>query len=279
MNSKAVKNTASARVIGIILISAAILGWLICLSGVVAIWAVRPSFTESVVSQVKVVRFAMETTVSGLELAQDSVSGIVNSMAVLEGAIDKAADTINATTGFIDPLINITGEKLPNTVSSIQDSVGKAQEGAGKIDDALRFLNSLPLVGGNYNPVNPLDKALTQVSEGLSNFQETFGNMSESLTNTRDGIKSVQQSVQDMGASVSEIKSNLVEAQKVMQQYQDLAQSVLDFLVRWGDRLPQIIAGLAFLFTIFFFWIAATQLGLFLQGWQVYQSTGQKQQE
>lgn len=269
------KNPKTRRVIAIILMSAAVLGWLICLTGLITIWAVRPDLTRTAVSQVEGTKAILEITTQGLEVTQNSLGAVVASLEVLQGTVQKTADTISSTTPFIDSLINVTDENLPKTIEGLKSSLSTAEQGAKVIDDALRKVTNLPLIGDflsekGYNPSTPLDKGLAEVSGGIAKLDETFSTMSQSLNNTKGNIEEVQAGITEMAGNIGEIKTNLEAARVVLKQYQALAQTALDFLNQWGDRLPQIIALLAVLFSLLFVWIAAAQLGLFLQGMDYY---------
>jgi methyl-accepting chemotaxis protein len=263
------------RILGIVLVTAAILGWLLSLSGLIAIWAVRPSLTDTLVSNVKVIKGTLEFATTGLEVTQKSLGAIGSSLETLQATVQKTADTVESTTPFFDSLINITDQNLPKTVDGLKSSLATAQQGAKVIDDALRKVTSLPIIGSllseqGYNPSTPLDKGLSNVADGINTLDETFQGMTDSLSNTRDNVQAVQISISDMAANLGEINANLREADKVIQQYQDAAQSVLVFLNKWENRLPELITLIAIVLSVFFIWIASTQLGLFLQGWQYY---------
>lgn len=265
------KNPKTRRLIAIILISAAVLGWLICLAGLVTIWAVRPGLTRTVVSQVDGTKAILEITTQGLEVTQNSLGAVVASLQVLQGTVQKTADTINSTTPFIDSLISVADENLPKTIEGLKSSLSTAEQGAKVIDDALRKVTNLPIIGNflaekGYDPSTPLDKGLADVSAGISRLDDTFTTMSQSLSDTKGNIQDVQAGIAEMAGNIGEIKTNLESARQVLKQYQSLAQSALDFLIEWGDRLPEIIAVLAVLFSVLLLWIAGAQLGLFLQG-------------
>jgi uncharacterized phage infection (PIP) family protein YhgE len=122
------------------------------------------------------------------------------------------------------------------------------------------------LFGTQYDPDTPLSEGIDKVSNGLNALDQTFNDMSTSLKNTQSSIKNVQEGIHTMAENIGEITGNLRDAQLVIAQYQKTAQSLLDFLNEWGDRLPQLITLAAVVVSLFFLWIALTQLGLFLQG-------------
>ena len=264
----------TARTIGIILISAAIFGWMIALTGIITVWAVRPGLTETAVTQVDGLKATLKITSTGLEVTDKSLGAIITSLGALETTVETTAGTINATAPFMDSLIAVTDTNLPETVANLQTSLDTAQEGAQVIDNALGVVTRIPILssflgGDAYDPATPLSDGLAKVSGGLDNMANTFENMTNSLQNTRDSITAVQAGINEMAASIGEITANLEDAQQVMREYQKFAENMLGFLERWGDRLPEIIAGLAIGLTVLLLWVAATQLGLFLYGMEL----------
>jgi methyl-accepting chemotaxis protein len=268
-------NSKTRRVFAIILFATAILGWIISLSGVVAVWYVRPRLTRAVVSQVEVLQLTLEVTNKGLQVSQDSLQAIIVSLDTLQKTVQATANTVNGTSPFLDSLIKITDQSLPQAVEGLKSSLETAQQGAQVVDEALRRVTNIPLLGQwlsdrGYDPTTPLDQGLSKVADGVTKLDDTFQGMTESLTNTRDTIQSVQSGIGDMADNIGEITTNLEETKQVLSEYQTTIQSVLDFLDRWGERFPQLIIFVAVLFTVLFIWIAATQVGLFLQAMQYY---------
>lgn len=258
------------RTFAIILISAAILGWVISLGGTLLVWGYRPRATQAAVSQVKVLRAGLELTTAGLEVTQKSLTAVVSGLEGLQATVNTTAETVKATTPFLESLIGVAENSLPTAVEAVQKSVDTAQDGAKVIDNVLRAISAIPLLNGRYNPTTPLDEALDNVSQGLAALPENFAKMSDSLSSARDGINAVEDGITNMAADIGAITASLQEAQTIIGDYLETAEMVLDFLKAWENRIPQLITILAVIFTIFFVWIAATQLGLLLQGLQLY---------
>ncbi len=264
-------NSKTRRIIGTTLIITAILGWLISAVGLVGVWVARPKVTQAVVSQVEMLKLTLEVTTKGLAISQDSLTAIITSLETLQGTVAKTAGIVDDTTPFIDSLAQISADSLPKTVEGLRSSLETAQQGAKVIDDALRKVTSIPLLGDwlsdqGYNPTTPLDKGLSEVSDGINTLDETFQGITDNLKNTRDSVQGVQEGIEAMAENIGQVKTNLQEARQVLADYQETTQSALDFLSRWGDRLPQLITAIAVMISILLIWIAATQLGLYLQG-------------
>jgi methyl-accepting chemotaxis protein len=263
-------NPKLSRAFGVTLVVAAVIGWLICLGALTFIWIYTPKISRVASQQVGVMKTTLGATVTGLSMTEKSLGAIVASMEGLQGTIQATANTVDATAPFLDGLIAIADKSLPDSMSGLQDSLSTAKEGAKVIDNVLGVINRVPLLSGlfgtQYDPDTPLSEGLDKVSNGLDSLDQTFSTMSTSLKNTQSSIKDVQSGIHDMAENIGEITANLKDAQLVIGQYQKTAQSLLDFLNDWGDRLPEIITLAAVIISLFFLWIALTQLGLFLQG-------------
>jgi hypothetical protein len=261
----------SLRFIGIVLIAAAIFGWLISLSGVVGVWVLRPKVTAFLEGQVLLMKGTLEVTTRGLDITQKSLGAIVGSLDVLQSTVKSTADTVSLTGPILDTLVKVTEENLPNTVSSVQDSLVSAQQGAGVIDNALKAITSIPLLnsllgGVSYNPPTPLGDALDSAAGRLDDLTSSLNDMADGIKDTQANIEDVQGGIQNMAVRIGEINTNLQEAQSVIAEYQTMMQGLLDLLKRWEGRIPQLITWLAMILTVLLLWIAVTQLGLFMQG-------------
>ena len=266
------------RIIGVTLIGAAILGWLFSLSGVVAIWVMRPKVTALLEGQVVFMKGALEVTSSGLDITQKSLVAIVGSLDVLQGTVKSTGEAVELTGPILDSLVKVTEENLPNTVGSVQDSLATARQGAQVIDNALKTITSIPLLssflgGSRYNPPTPLGDALDSVSGKLNDLTGSLNDMADGIKNTRMNVEEVQSGIQNMAERIGEINANLQESQAVLAEYQTAIQGLLDFLKKWEGRIPQLITLLAAILTVLLLWIAVTQLGFFMQGLGYVQGT------
>jgi uncharacterized phage infection (PIP) family protein YhgE len=264
-------NLKTGRAIGILLISAAILGWLLSLSTLAATWIIRPKLTQAVVSQVEMLTLTLEVTTKGLAVSQESLAAIVASLDTLQSTVQKTAGVVDGATPFIDSLANISAENLPKAIDGLRTSMETAQQGAKVIDDALRKVTNLPLIGDwlsnqGYNPTTPLDQGLSQVAEGINQLDDTFQGITDNLNSTRDSLLGVKDGINSMADDIGEVKDNLQETQDTLAAYQETTQAALDFLNRWSDRFPQLITFAAVFLSLVLVWIAITQVGLFLQG-------------
>ena len=266
------------RTIGVVLIAAAIIGWIFSLSGIVIVWVERPRVTAIIEGQVLFFKGALEVTTRGLTITENSLGAIVSSLDVLENIVQSTADTVDLTGPILDSLVKIAEENLPNTVGSVQDSLSTAQQGAGVIDSALKTITSIPLLrnligGSSYNPPTPLGDALDAVSGKLDDLTASLNGMADGIQNTRANIQEIQTGIESMASNIGEINTSLQEAQSVINEYQQTIQGLLDFLQKWEGRIPLLLTIVAVILTIFFIWIGATQLGFFMQGLDYIQGT------
>jgi DNA repair ATPase RecN len=260
------------KLTGTLLIVAAVIGMLLCLAGLVLLWLYRPAITASFTANVALARSALETTAAGLAIADQSLQSSIDSTAALQATVQTTADTIEASTPLVDTMTTLTSKDLPDTYISTQAALLAAQESAKIIDQVLQTLNSLPFVSSNlYNPPVPLNVALAQISISMQNIPSSLATMQASLNAASQNMVAIQASITLMANDISSIQTSLVEAKTVVEQYQSVVNDLLARAQYVEQRLPVWINAGYILATIFLLWAGMAQIGLFLQGWSLFQ--------
>lgn len=259
------------RILGITMITVAVIGLLFSLIALVSLPRIKSEVTDSLTGNLKLASDTLDNSARGLQVADQSLQKSIESVTALQETITSTAQTLNATTPLVDTMAKLTRQDLPNTITTAQTSLAAAQDSAKIIDSVLRALSSIPFVPKDlYNPPVPLDKALGQVSASLDPMPAALATMEQSLTSSRDNLKTVQGDFTRMAANISDIKTSLQDALVVVDQYQTLAGEMQARVDRWEARLPGLIDLAAWVLAFVFLWIAVAQIGLFLQGWELF---------
>lgn len=259
------------RTLGIALICVAMIGFLFSLVALVSLPRLKAGVTDSLMGNLKLASDTLDNSAQGLQVADQSLQKSIESVTALQDTITSTAQTINATTPMVDTMAKLARQDLPNTITTAQTSLAAAQDSAKIIDGVLRALSSIPFVPKDlYNPPVPLDQALGQVSASLDPMPAALSTMEKSLTTSRDNLNTVQGDFTRMAANISDIKTSLQDARVVVDQYSALAAEMQSRLSRWEARLPGLINLAAWVLAFVFLWIAIAQVGLFLQGWELF---------
>ncbi len=254
------------RILGVTLAVTAVMGLLLCLFGLVAVWRVKIPLTASLNGSLDLAANSLEITSQGLALADQSLQTATASAATMQTTVETLAKSISDTTPMLISLDTLMGVDLPDSVRSAQSSLSAAQQGAAIIDGMLRALTSVPFVPKDlYNPPVPLQVALGQVSDSLNGLPNTFTTLSASLKTAQGNVQDIKENIQLIADDVGEITASLQDSLDVIHQYQGVVKELQARVVRMQERLPGWMNGLAWGFTIVFIWLGLTQIGLFLQ--------------
>jgi peptidoglycan hydrolase CwlO-like protein len=259
------------RLIGLILILAAIGGLLISVLGLVGIWRIQPDLTKNLQASVDLIGQTLETTAQGLTVTKDALTSSVETIGNLQATIETTASTISSTQPMLDEISRMMKSDLPNTIQATQQSLFTAQQSAQVIDSVLRTLSSIPLIGSSigYNPEVPLSDALGEVAQSLQGLPDSFTKMADSMKTTQSNVQTFEADLTVMAGSIGEIQTSVAEYEKVIGGYQaslDQVQAQLDTL---SNNLPQIVRTAVIGLTVFLVWLAIAQIGLFTQGWEL----------
>lgn len=258
------------RIIGYALIFSAILGAVISIGGIYAIWHFKAPLTKAANSSLDLLSTTLTSTQEGLNLAEQAVQTASANVDALEIAVATLAKTITDTRPLIVSLAQLVGDELPTSVQVAQTSLDTAQSSAKIIDDLLRVLTSIPFFPGErYNPAVPLNVALGQVSDSLDALPESFNNMDSSLKKTADNLIIMKNDVELIAVNIKQVSASLEASRQVVVQYQTVTSDLLTKVTNIQLRLPFWINLTAWIATLVLVWLASAQLGLFLQGREI----------
>lgn len=254
-------------IIGLILILAAILGLVFSIFGIISINRYSSIISENLINNIDIIGSTLETTAQGLSDTQDSLSAATVALVSLQNTISTTADTISASEPMLDSLGKLLDEDLPNTISATQTSFETAQESAKVIDSVLKALSFLP--GIDYDPETPLHEALSDVSESLNGIPESLSGMNDGIEDTSHNLQVIQVDLILMKDTIRQIENSLSSSEDVLEQYQNTVSSIQTQISDLQERIPNIINTVSILVYIFLGWMAAAQIGLLTQGWEL----------
>lgn len=260
------------RVIGILLIIAAVGGFIFSLVAIMTVWRVTPSLTSTLQNTVALLNNTLQTTADGLIVTRDALKTSADTIDNLESTMETTAKTIQSTDPMVNDIANLMSDKLPQTIQATQQSLNTAQSSAHVIDSLLGSLSKIPLIGDQigYNPDVPLAQALGEVSDSLQGLPESFASMSDNLRTTQSNLQTFQADISVMSASIGQIKTSVDQYEQVVNDYSTSIGQVQAQLNTLSARIPVFTHGLAIGLTLFLVWMMIAQLGLLTQGWELF---------
>ncbi|OGO35878.1 MAG: hypothetical protein A2W35_06470 [Chloroflexi bacterium RBG_16_57_11] len=269
------------RIIGVLLILAAILGLVVSIGAMYLIWSAQSTITSNLQTTIDLFSQTLETTSQGLVVTQSALQSSVDLIGNLQSTVETTAKAINSTNPLMDELSGLMKDSLPNTIRATQTSLETAQQSAATIDTVLRALSGIPLIGPSigYDPEVPLAEALGQVVQNLEDMPDAFIGMQENLQNTQDNLQIFESDLTVMAESVGQIQSSVAQYDKVIGGYQASLEQLIARLDGISTNLPNLVRMFAIGLTAFMVWMAIAQLGLITQGWELITESRPRKEE
>ncbi len=272
--------TIIRRIVGVLLILAAIGGLVFSIGGMVVIWNAQASITTSLQNTIDLLGQTLKTTSEGLVVTQVALQNSVDLIGNLQTTVETTAEAIGSTNPLVDEIARLMKDDLPETIRATQTSLLTAQQSAQAIDAVLRALSGIPLIGPSigYDPEVPLAEALGQVAESLDGLPDSFIGMQENLRDTQSNLQTFEADLSVMADSVGQIQSSVAQYDQVIGGYQSSLNQVLAQLEMLSANLPNIVRMVTIGLVAFLVWMTIAQLGLFTQGWELL-TEGRKPKE
>ncbi|MEM5773426.1 MAG: hypothetical protein AAGU05_00385 [Anaerolineaceae bacterium] len=277
------------RFLGVLVMIAGILGLLLSVTGLVAVWMVKPDVYTSVSTTVTRLDTSIETSRNAMEIAGKTLSAAVSSVDALSEMLANTAVTVEDTQPVMTKLNTVIGKTLPSTLEAASESLVTAQQAAAVLDDAIRsletfrmILSATPLLGSfiqpseTYNPEVPLAESLGQLATELDNLPATFTSMSGDIDKADDNLATIQENLTTMSASVAEISVNLADYESMLSESQASMTALQDMLGSLQRDLGRILNWTAGILTLFLLWLLAAQIVILSQGWELYHGTADR---
>lgn len=272
--------TIIRRIIGVLLILAAIGGLVFSIGAMVVIWNAQANITTGLQNTVDLLGQTLKTTSQGLIVTQVALQNSVDLIGNLQATVETTAEAIGSTNPMVEEIARLMKDDLPKTIRATQTSLLTAQQSAQAIDAVLGALSGIPLIGPSigYDPEVPLAEALGQVAESLEGLPDSFIGMQDNLKNTQSNLQTFEADLTVMADSVGQIQSSVAQYDQVIGGYQASLGQVLAQLDMLSANLPNIVRMVTIGLIAFLVWMTIAQLGLFTQGWELL-TEGRKPKE
>jgi uncharacterized protein YukE len=275
------------RILGILVMIAGVLGLVLSLAGLIAVWMVKPTLAGFVDSTLLTVNNSITTSQQAMEITGQALGATVDSVDALSEMLGTTATTLEDTKPVLGQLNTVIGERLPATLESATTSLSAAQQAAGVMESSIRSLNSfravlsgVPMFGAfvegpaePYNPEVPMAVSLGQVAANLEDLPAMFQDMAANMDRADNNLDSIQGNLTTMSTSVGMISSSLSEYQAMIAQSQSSMENLRSMLTSIQANLNNILNTIAIVVSLFLLWLLVAQVVILTQGWELYQGT------
>jgi hypothetical protein len=255
------------RLIGCLLIIAALTGFILSMVGLVDLWRIQPGVTQAVRDTLALIDQTLNTTQDGLSMVGQVVKTTTDDVASLQTTTLALAQTIHDTNPMLDSLTGLTSKDLPSAISATQTSLTSAQSSALLIDDTLSALTSIPFSPlGSYKPDVPLHTALAQVSASLDSLTPALTTITSSLGDGKANLAILEGKLNEISTTTKGISDTLASAQTVIDQYKTVTLKLKVGVEAAQQAAPGWITTTTWILTIVLVWLLIAQLALSVQG-------------
>ena len=258
------------RVLGSLMIVGAVAGLAVSIFMLIQVWRIRQPASDKVTSTLASLHSTLETSETGLAVVEMAVTNTISATASLENTTLSMAQSVHDTTLLADSISILVEEDLPQTIDDTQTALASAQESAVMVDNVLYALAAVPLIGIEYDPPLPLNVALGQVSDSLDPITASLEGVQDSLQTTNENLLTLEEQIISLQTSISTINDNLAMAQQVVDDFQAQTAVQKELLESAQVAAPRWINIAVWLITFLILWIAITQLGMLMQGFEVF---------
>lgn len=259
------------RVLGAALLVFSILGLVISVSGLAAVFVVGRQVGQTAGEALTPTLTALDTTTQSLDVVHSALGEAHDALAAMETVTQDTDEGLQNTSALIGSLSEGLVGDLADVVSNSQRSLEAAEEGAAVIEGVLDGLNVISgLTGVTYDPEVSMAESFALIRESLETVPDTLDEVDEGLKAIKENLDGVQTGFADLTETVDDSKEILVAAQTSVEDYNSLVRELSLNLRALQQNLPNWIRigtyGLYFLLI----WLAISQVGLLWQGWEMF---------
>lgn len=259
-----------SRLTGVIFVVGALFGLLISIGGLYALWSTRESATGSIFEMVELTGQALDATRATIGVVNNSLDQAAQNLSLIRDIADDVAGTLNDSHDLIESTAGLIGNDMVGFVNDTQTSLASVETSARLVDDTLRVISSIPLIGPRYRPEVPLQESVAQVSDSLAPLPGSFETISRQLDVSAAHVATVRFEIETLAEQVDEIDQSITQAKEVVDDYSDVLDGMQARYDKAAGDLPLALDIIYIGLTTLLIWIFITQLGLLIHGLEMF---------
>lgn len=257
------------KVFGVMLIIFSILGLLVSIFAVVQVWQLRIPVATRIYDGLVFSEKVVNTSISGLTVVDSSLTNIRTSLTSLEDSTLLMAQSMEDTSNLIGSFSSLFKTDIKDTLENTKLSVVAAQSSALIIDNLLYGLSRLPLLNIVYEPPKPLNEALKEIGDTLTDMPESMDEISGNLTDSNKNLLSLKDGIDEISMSFADFQRDLSNAQGVIGDYLTDLTTIQGSLLNAQEKIFNWSIWAAILLTVLIVLIGITQVASVMQGWDM----------
>lgn len=252
---------------GAVIIIAALIGLALSVGIVYAGNVFLDSIDTQAQAVVEIVSENLDTTADTLVAAKGTVAEINDSVSTLSQTAASLSESVGSTEPLFEQVKTVTTEDVPNSLTTVQETIPNIVNVAGTIDDTLTALSSFGFnqtffgreinfdLGIDYDPTQRFDDSMQALGDSLDGLPESLRSLSDDLDTTYSSLESVSTNIDTLSSDLAEINSQVETIPPLLDQYlktvNNLNAELTDNQMLLSDRLKQaktVLIGIAIWF-------------------------------
>jgi hypothetical protein len=254
------------RFFGFSLIVLSVIGLLFSIFALVQTWRYRLPVANQVYDSLLFAEKVVNTSSSGLVVIDSSLTNVKTSLVSLQDSTRLMAQSMEDTSNLIGSFSNFFKGDIKDTLESTKISVVAAQSSALVIDNLLFGLSRIPFLGIDYDPPKPLNMALKEIGETLTDMPTSMDVISGNLTDSNSNLRSLKDGIDEIATGLEDFQTDLTTAQNVIGDYQQNLTEMKSSLDNAQEKIFIWSVWIAIFLTILIISIGVVQVGAIFQG-------------
>ncbi|HHX08641.1 MAG TPA: hypothetical protein GX730_04330 [Chloroflexi bacterium] len=175
----------------------------------------------------------ISNTKETLTLVEDFLPDLNSSLIHVKTSVENFQISGDELPDLLDNVGSLIGNDFSALASEGQLSLESAANSAKIIDETLSFLSRIPFLNVNYDPEQPLEKGLRDLSSSFGSLPENLGQIQSDLSSATENISvfteqldSINDSLNDFSDSVGSLKPKLLTYQIILDELNETVQKV-----------------------------------------------------
>ena len=260
------KISLNNRKLGQILISIALIGMIFSFFGIITTWYYKPKIEETMLGVLDSLEQVLNNTRSGLIVINDTMTVATGNIEMITDSLENSTNTLDNIAVSLTSSADLIGGDLRETIIDTQIALTSAAQSAGIIDNTLRLIAAIPILGADYRPEVPLSTSLANVSESLMNVPEKFLEINQFIKETEGGLGDLQTDISVFSAEIQSFEDSLTETQTLVAEYDLIFETMQEQFLGMRKQIPTFLLLVSIFITGGFFFLGFSQIIIYDQG-------------
>ena len=262
-------NSIIKRFFGLLIALLSAASLLISLYMMMQVWKSKGMVADNLLSNASDAGKFLEDTSQTLSELDTISSKASRYISTTQSSLLTLAQSTHDTSILLTPVISLTGETLPDLITSTQNSLDSTKDTARLIDGIMNAISKIPLLNQSYNPEKSLAASLEQVSADLNRFDPQLLAMESGLQQSQSNLEVMEKEVTDFAQSLDSTIEEINQINAIIKKYQNNVKKLQDGLAAFEQRIPQIVTTVAISIIFFLVWLAVFQVYMVYKGLEI----------